>query len=228
MPPVDFRSKKDYVYETLRRRILEGELEPGARLVIDELASSLGVSPIPVREALQQLNADGYVVIQPYIGVKVAEIHTESIFEIFAILEAMEVISGRAACERMTDHELDELSGMIEEMEKLTGHPEAWSHGNQRFHRYLCARARSLLVEVFMNKVLEHWDRLRRHYFYDVFTHRVACSQTEHREILSALRSRDPDQVEAAIREHNRTALAAYVQYLEREKKPEPAGVEAE
>ena len=102
---VTHRSKKDYVVASLRRDILDGVLAPGARLIIDDLASSYGVSPIPVREALQQLQSDGYVVIQPYAGAKVAEIEIDAIHEIFALLESLEVISGRAACERMGEED---------------------------------------------------------------------------------------------------------------------------
>ena len=85
-----FRSKKEFVYETLREQILEGELAPGLRLITDELSARLNVSPIPVREALQQLQYEGFVTIEPFIGATVTEIHTGLIHEIFALLEALE------------------------------------------------------------------------------------------------------------------------------------------
>ena len=209
-----YRSKKDYVYETLRGKILSNALEPGTRLIIDDLASELGVSPIPVREALHQLQADGYVVIQPYVGARVAEIHVESIHEIFALLEAMEVISGRAACEQMTDEDLETLRATIARMEELVDDPEAWTRENLALHQFICARAGTFLVGALLQKAQEHWDRLRRYYFADVFTHRVKESQKEHLEILEALTSRDPERIEESIRAHNRRALRAYVTYL--------------
>jgi DNA-binding GntR family transcriptional regulator len=104
-----FRSKKEFVYDALRVAILEGDLEPGARLVIDDLAMELGVSQIPVREALQQLQADGFVTIEPYIGTKVTEIDAGLVREVFDLLEALEVISGRAACLRMSEDGLPEI-----------------------------------------------------------------------------------------------------------------------
>ena len=61
------RSKNELVYISLKTAIIQGELEPGSRLVIDELANKLGVSQIPVREALRQLEADGFVSIKPQI-----------------------------------------------------------------------------------------------------------------------------------------------------------------
>ncbi len=216
MTAVTHRSKKDYVYESLRREILDGGLEPGARLIIEELASGYGVSPIPVREALQQLQSDGYVVIQPYVGAKVAEIEIDAIHEIFALLESLEVIGGRAACERMSDAHLDDLERMVTSMDDLVDDPDRWSHENLVLHEFICTQAGTHLVEALLRKAMEHWDRLRRYYFKDVFTHRIRESQREHRAIVHALRSRDGDRVERIIREHNQTALAAYVGHLSR------------
>lgn len=70
------------------------------------------------------------------------------------------------------------------------------------------------MVGALLRKAQEHWDRLRRYYFADVFTHRVKESQKEHLEILEALTSRDPERIEESIRAHNRRALRAYVTHL--------------
>ena len=221
---VTHRSKKDYVYASLRREILDGVLAPGARLIIDDLASGYGVSPIPVREALQQLQADGYVVIQPYAGAKVAEIEIDAIHEIFALLESLEVISGRAACERMGDDDLDQLEQIVAKMDDLVDDPDRWSHENLKLHEFICTKSGTHLVEALLRKAMEHWDRLRRYYFKDVFTYRIRESQPEHREIVRALRTRDGDRVERIIRKHNQTALAAYVGHLSRGDQPGPVG----
>jgi len=223
-PTVTHQSKKDYVVASLRRDILDGVLAPGARLIIDDLASSYGVSPIPVREALQQLQSDGYVVIQPYAGAKVAEIEIDAIHEIFALLEALEVISGRAACERMDDADLDELEGMVARMDDLVDDPDRWSQENLHLHEFICTKAGTHLVEALLRKAMEQWDRLRRYYFTDVFAHRIHASQPEHRAIVRALRTRDGDLAERIIREHNQSALSAYVGHLSRGDRAGPSG----
>ena len=127
------RSKKELVSETLRDAILNGELIPGTRLVIEDLAKQLGVSPIPVREALQQLDADGYVVIEPYLGAKVAPIESESVTEVFSLLETMEVVSSRAACQHMSDSDFDVLEEILLKMDSLIDDPERWSRENRSF-----------------------------------------------------------------------------------------------
>src|SRR5258708_26181647 len=121
------RSKKDLVIAEIREAILNGELAPGARLVIDDLAEKLGVSSIPVREALQQLHADGYIMFEPFIGARVAEIAAESIVEVFTLLEAMEVTSSRMACRRLRPEERADLETVAAPMDTLTSDPERLS-----------------------------------------------------------------------------------------------------
>ena len=135
------RSKKELVIENLRNAILNRELIPGTRLVIEDLAKQLGVSPIPVREALQQLDADGYVVIEPYLGAKVAPIESESVIEVFSLLETMEVVSGRAACQHMSDSEFDVLEAILLKMDSLLSEPELWSMENRHFHSFVCDKS---------------------------------------------------------------------------------------
>ena len=81
-----FRSKNEVVYDLLHQAIIRGDYKPGERIVIDELASRLDVSQIPIREALRQLEADGFVTNEPYVGVTVTGISADFIFEIFALL----------------------------------------------------------------------------------------------------------------------------------------------
>ena len=213
-PIVVSRSKKELVIETIRSAILNRELTPGTRLVIEDLAKRLGVSPIPVREALQQLEADGYVVIEPYLGAKVAPIEAESVVEVFSLLETMEVVSSRAACLHMTDADLKALEEMAKKMDELVGDPERWSVENRRFHSFICEKSGTRLVGLLMSKVLDHWDRLHRYFLNDVFARRLRQAQREHWEILTTLRTRNLDRTEAVVRAHARAAMTAYKRHL--------------
>src|ERR1044071_7626354 len=112
-----FQSKNEIVYQRLRASIINGEHQPGTRLVIDQLATELGVSQIPIREAIRQLEADGFVTIEPYTGATVTEISVDLIFEIFALLESMEVVCSRAACRHIDAKELETLAELIASMD---------------------------------------------------------------------------------------------------------------
>jgi DNA-binding GntR family transcriptional regulator len=205
-----FRSKKALAYDSLRSSIMDGRLKPGARLVIADLAAKLGVSHIPVREALQQLHAEGFVVLEPNLGARVTEIHDGMMAEIFDLLEAAEVSSGRAACHRMSDQDIEEMERLLRDMDTLTGDPGRWSQKNVLLHRFICDRAGTVLAASVMERVLDHWDRLRRLRPGSNFERRILDAQKGHWQMLEALRDRDPQRVEKMIREHNAAARRAY------------------
>jgi DNA-binding GntR family transcriptional regulator len=208
------RSKKELVSETLRQAILNGELLPGTRLVIDDLAKQLGVSPIPVREALQQLDADGYIVLEPYLGAKVAPIEAESVIEVFSLLETMEVVSSRTACQHMSEADFSALEMILLKMDSLINEPELWSQENRHFHSFICEKSGTRLIGSLMSKVLDHWDRLHRYFLKDVFARRLRQAQREHWEILKSLRTRDPARTETVVRQHAQAAMTAYQKHL--------------
>ena len=215
MRPV-FRSKNEAVYDALHQSIIQGELQPGTRLVIDDLAKTLSVSPIPIREAMRQLEADGFVTIVPYIGATVTEINAEFIFEVFALLESMEVICSRTAVQLMSEDDLKTLADMVNKMDASIDNPEQWSRENKEFHLFICECAKTVLIDKMMQKALDHWDRLRLHYLKNVFGFRIKAAQQEHKDILAAFRARSADEVERAIRQHNQNALAGYIQLLQK------------
>ncbi len=211
---LEYRSKNELVYQRLRTAIIHGEYQPGTRLVIDQLAAELGVSQIPIREAIRQLESDGFVTFEPYAGATVTEITAGFIFEVFALLESVEVICSRAACRLMTDQELEKLGNLVQHMEASTSDPEKWSQENKELHHLISEYSRSSLVKQVQHKVLDHWDRLRLHYLKDVFGNRIKSAQQEHQAILAAFRARNPDEVERLVREHNQNALTSYIGYL--------------
>lgn len=214
MKKVEFRSKNELVYDLLRTALINGDYQPGQRLVIDQLAIELGVSPIPIREALRQLEADGFITIEPYSGATVTPLSVEFILEVFALLENIEVICSRAACRSMTDAELEQLAAFIQRMDTSVDTPDQWSQENKELHLFVCDCARSSLAKKMMQKVLDHWDRLRLHYLKDVFGGRIRDAQQEHHLILDAFRKRNPDEVERVVRQHNQNALTSYLSHL--------------
>ncbi len=210
-----FKSKKELVYDRLRADILNGNLPPGKRLVIDGLASELGVSQIPIREALQQLQAEGFVTFEAHVGPSVTTIEPDEIWEIFQLLEALEVVSCRAACRRMSDKDIHAMEAMVRAMDTLTEKPEDWSQENQRFHQALCDWGQTTIVKNLMFNVMAQWNRLRHHYLKDVFLKRLDLSQQDHLDLVEALGRRDAETAEQVVRRHNQRALSDYVAYLE-------------
>ncbi|MBX3083840.1 MAG: GntR family transcriptional regulator [Anaerolineae bacterium] len=209
-----FQSKNQIIHGVLLDAIIQGEFPPSTRLIIDELAAKFEVSPIPIREALRQLEADGFVSFEPHVGFTVTPIHAGLVTEVFALLESMEIVSSCEACQRMSDADLDTIATLINKMDDSMSDPIRWSQDNKTLHQFICECAQMWLIKKMMQKALDHWNRLQVHYFKDVFSHRVVIAQQEHRAILDAFRSRDPKAVERVIRSHNQAALDAYLRYL--------------
>ncbi|NJM40051.1 MAG: GntR family transcriptional regulator [Anaerolineae bacterium] len=153
-----FRSKKDVVLDGLRAAILQGDFKPGQRLVIDELARQMGISPIPIREALQQLQGEGFVTIQPHVGATVTPIEAGLVDEIFELLESLETISSRAACRRMSKDDFARIETMLKEMDGLSKDLAHWSEANVRLHEFISDCAGMPLVKSMLTKVLDHWN----------------------------------------------------------------------
>lgn len=212
-----FQSKNQIVYNTLLAAIVHGHYRPDQHLIIDELATQMEVSTIPIREALRQLEADSFVVFEPHIGFSVAPIHADLVAEVFNLLEATEVFSSRRACELMSANELAHIEEMIRAMDLSVEDPARWTRDNKALHQFICECGHTTLVKATMRKVIEHWDRLQTYYFTAVLANRIRLAQKEHWEILAAIQTRDPDAVERVIREHNRAALAAYLAHLQPE-----------
>ena len=205
------RTKQEFVYRTLREAILRCELQPGERIVIDDLARRLNVSIIPVREALQLLQAESLVVVVPHVGTSVAPVSRESIVDVFTVLEGLEASAVRLVAERGRQADVDLLASQVDAMDAAlaAGDREGWAALNRRFHLTISELPGLELVKDLSAKVLDRWDRLRRYYFKGVLSNRVEQAQREHRLILNALQRRDLASLQDLVRQHNQGALHA-------------------
>jgi DNA-binding GntR family transcriptional regulator len=97
-----------------------------------------------------------------------------------------------------------------------TSRLEEWADLNTRFHQAISAATELPLLLEMTERMLGRWDRIRRHYFKGVLSHRVLEAQREHRNILTALEQRDLPRLQHEVQHHNRCALAAYLRYLDR------------
>lgn len=224
--PARHRTKQEFVYRTLRAGILQCELQPSERLVIDDLARRLEVSAIPVREALQLLQSEGLVVTVPHVGATVAPISRESIVDVFSVLEGLETVATRLVATRGDHAALDQLAALVEAMDRAleAGDTARWAEINRRFHLAIATLPGLPLLREMTERVLDRWDRVRRFYVKGVLDHRVQQAQQEHHALLEAMRRRDVPRLQQIVREHNLGALESYLTYLgEDGAEPQPA-----
>ncbi|MFD7657792.1 GntR family transcriptional regulator [Actinosynnema sp. NPDC059797] len=203
------RSKTQYAYEVLRDRIADGEYGPGARLVFDRLARELGVSPVPVREAVRRLQAEGWVVFEPNVGAQVAGIDPD---EYRHGMEALALLEGHAVAHgRMTAGRLDRAEELNEAMRASLDRfdPLGFTRLNREFHLLLCAASPNPRLRELVAAEWARLDRSRRTTF-NLVPGRAHESVAEHAELVRLLRAGAPaDTVERFAREHKLTTLRA-------------------
>ncbi len=209
----NFQTKQAMVLHALRSEIMGGQLQPGTRLVIDDIAKRMNVSPIPVREALQVLQSERLVEVRPHIGAVVTDITPEAIQEIFLLLESLEIAVFRLAVERFHPEHLDQLKiyheGMISAAAQ--GDEERWIVQNAGFHTAIPTLANLPRAREMIARTGTEWERLRRLRFQGVSRPDSAQAHAEHAQMIQALADRDLPTLETLARDHNRHAYTHYL-----------------
>jgi DNA-binding GntR family transcriptional regulator len=210
--PVTFKTKEEYAYQTLRDAILQCEIGPGEKLVIDHLSEEMGVSQIPIRSAIQRLQSEGLVILSPHSSATVAPLSPGKVDEVFSLLENLERTAYRAASAKISRKDIGTLEQLIVNMDAAIAdnNQGEWLRTNSRFHQQIAEISQMPLLVDFSNRVLAEWERICHYYFEDVTIGRLPQAQQEHRLILDYLRSGDVDSLEKIATTHNRAANRAY------------------
>lgn len=220
-----YRTKQEFVYQSLRDAIMRGDLRPGQRLRIEDIAQRLGVSPIPVREALHMLQSEHLVENTPHVGAVVASISEASIIEVFTVMEGLELVATRTAAQRLTPADVQQLHELLNKMDQAMqseAHHQ-WADLNTQFHTAIVSMSGMPMLQEMSQRVLNQWDRVRRYYLKGVLMFRLSQAQHEHRQIVQAMVDRNYEQLAQLVREHSQGALTAYTQYLAHVTEPSPA-----
>jgi DNA-binding GntR family transcriptional regulator len=190
-------STGDRVRDTLAEAILSGVLAQGAHLNAEALAKQLGVSHIPVREALRSLGADGWIDFRPHLG---AYVRARTEHELADLFEARLELEGRVtglAAERRT---ADQLAGLDEILARQAAaeDPVELARINAEFHIAVAAGSQNELMAGFIRSL----SMRARFYFSAVAPGRREESLRDHRAIVAALRRRDAAEAERIGRAH--------------------------
>jgi DNA-binding GntR family transcriptional regulator len=140
---------QEEAYRFLLSTILTGKYPGGTRLNLDEVAAAIGVSRMPVREAIRQLSAEGLVTIRPNRGATVTELMPDDVLELFEMRGALEALAVRVALPRLDAEALQDLEQLVERMNRRRGNAAQWLRDHDEFHDYVCRRSgRARLVEL--------------------------------------------------------------------------------
>lgn len=199
-PEPAFVTAQQEAYRYLRDRILSGELAGDARLNPAEIAESLGISRMPVREALRQLDAEGLVTMRPNRAAHVTRLTAPEVEDLFEIRTALEVMAVRSAVRALTQESLSDLVALMQRMDRARNDPVEWLKRHEVFHQAISAlgNRKRLQQELARVRLAIRPYLLMYMRVFDT----VEMPGLEHAALLDALASGDAARAEEAMRVH--------------------------
>lgn len=199
---IDRQGLSAVVTARLREMIVEGRFMPGTRLNERVLCEQLLVSRTPLREAFKTLEVEGLINILPNRGAIVAQLSVEDVKQTFEVMAALEGLSGKLACERITDGEVAEIRAVHEKM--LAAHARrdlpAYYPLNHTIHDRINAAARNAVLTATYLQINARIQNIRFRSNFDQDKWNLAVK--EHCEMLEALEKRDGDTLQAVLQRH--------------------------
>ncbi len=201
----------DIIANHLRQEILHGKYKVNQPLRQDHIAEELGVSKIPLREALVQLKAEGLVLFLPKRGAVVAELSASEVEEIYAMRIALEMVAIEKAIPQLSDADLIRAQGILEIIDSGS-EKENWSELNWEFHSILYSAAQMSLL---LSTIRRLHDNVAR-YLIIYLDHLAAAkiSQKEHRQLLEACREQNTTAAKKVLKKHLQKASNHLTRFL--------------
>jgi len=201
-------------YDYLRSRILTGAIPGGTPILQQQVADDLGISRIPVRDAIKHLSAEGLVRIESNRRVVVAAMTVEDVREMFLMSSVLEGLAAREATPHMTPEVLERLSVLGQRMELAEGHIDDWLAIHEEFHSLIAAQSRMPRLQREIRIMRAAAESYLRAFLIE---HGVGeLSSVKHGPLLAALKRRDAELAERAARSHLVNAFAELCEVIER------------
>ncbi|AXI76255.1 GntR family transcriptional regulator [Peterkaempfera bronchialis] len=207
------RSLRDQVYEALRELIIEGQLAPGQRVVERNLAEEFEVSRIPVREAMQRLEAEAFLTTLPRRGTIVSQVGVEDTAHFFDVREHLEALAADLAARHADPAGLRRLEQLLARARRAAerGRARDVAALNADFHRQIVVLSGNPLLQDLMQPLD---GRLRRLFRLTAEPGDGPLMCGEHEELFHAVRAGDPETAAHLARRHVANTRATALEIL--------------
>ncbi len=206
-------SKKQLAYEYIRSKIQDETYVPGSRIVIDRIARELKLSIIPVREAIQQLEADGYIQVIPYSGAVVQLMNEYDFQETIGVLAVLDGAATAFAAGKMTQQDIARLESINEAMREALYNFKFEQVGelNRKFHEVIYKKCGNSYLHDRLKLTWQRLSQIRKSVF-SLVPQRAKDAIREHEELIKLLKeSASPAKLEKFIRQHKMNMLTAFL-----------------
>jgi DNA-binding GntR family transcriptional regulator len=193
LTPINVLTLKETVYKRLLQAIVSGKLPPGTRITIAQLAGQLGVSLMPVREALRKLEAGSFISIQKNRRIVIKELSRSDLNELLQIRLKLESMAARAALKNYTNELLKDLEDLMDDV-KGAKDPEEFLEKNKQFHHTLYRHAHMPILQETIEGL---WRRVSPylHIYVSEMPDYKVLKIHYHEGILEGVREKDPNKV---------------------------------
>ena len=181
------RPLREIVYEELKLLIVKGKIQPGMRLMEEELAEDMGVSRTPIREAIRKLEKEGLITIEPRRGAYVSQLSSQDMVEILEVRQNVEGFAAELAAKRITEEEKIKLKEIAEEYEIAVKENDmpAMIKADTAFHHIIVEATRNKILIQMVEQLQELVLRFR-YLYYDNFKRSDKMTE-EHKMIYQAI-----------------------------------------
>jgi DNA-binding GntR family transcriptional regulator len=196
------QSLKNIAYNIIKDAILTLKFKPGQALSNRDLAAQLQISETPIRDALQDLEQEGFVIRAPRKGTFVTEIDPQDIEQTFQIRASLEELAVRLATPRLDKTAFQEGERLLQDAEAALaqGDRERCSELGAQFHQLFIQRTRTRRLTVILGNLDDHLTRFR--HISDLIIGRLEKSQGEHRQVFEAAHKGDVEGAAKAMYAH--------------------------
>jgi DNA-binding GntR family transcriptional regulator len=208
------RTLAEHAVRAIEEAILRGDFQPGQRLLLDELATSLDMSPMPIREALRRLETLGFVQSQAHRGARVREVSAEDLLDLYRTRLPLEVMAIRQAAKQFGAAEGDRAERMLDQYTTLyeRGDPIAAREAHLDFHFTLYAASGSEWLLHAIRPLCQYGERYR---VSSIGARGPMESRyREHADLLAACRAKDPLRAGQALANHLLTTVQVLLPHL--------------
>lgn len=210
----DYELLSKKVYRILKARIIKGDLAQGSKLFEAKIAEQLGVSRTPVREALRELAAEGFVKMNPNQGMIVYNTSIEDVQNVLQIRGVLEGLAARLTATLISEEETKKLDSYIKQMEKFVSRndPIAFSDIDAKFHELIVNSCGNKQLIQIRKNISEQVNRYRMKSLN--VPGRLKYSLKEHREIAEALKIKDSKRADIWSRKHIESTMENFLSHV--------------
>ncbi|HYA90879.1 MAG TPA: GntR family transcriptional regulator [Thermodesulfobacteriota bacterium] len=209
--PIKNSVERQKIVENLKAEIASGAFKPGQRLVEIHLSNILGVTRGKIREALRQLEQDGFVEIIPNVGARVAEFSQKDIEHIYDLMSVLEGLAVRVITPFLTNLQLKRIEALVDKVEAVHK-PTQFFELNNELHSFLIALTENdHLIKIADNFMF----KIRCLNLQCLFSPgQMAAGVREHRKILEAIKARNAVRAEQLMRNHLFSAKNRLIKFI--------------